>query len=81
MLGWCYYGESALLYLSRNSRAAVCAYRVVFLLCILVGATVELTTVWAVSDLLNALMAIPNIAALLLLRRELTTRPPPVGKR
>lgn len=71
MLGWCYYGESALQYLFRGSRAAVVFYRVVFVACILVGATVELTTVWAVSDLLNALMAIPNVAAILLLRREL----------
>lgn len=70
MLGWCYYGESALRYISRGRRAPVLMYRLLFIACIVPGAVVEMTAVWRLSDSLNALMAIPNIYALLLLRKE-----------
>ena len=42
-------------------------YRVVFLVLIMVGATVELRPVWQLSATLNGLMAVPNLLALLLL--------------
>lgn len=71
MLGWCYYGESSLGYLFHGSNAAVFIYRVVFVICILIGASVELTAVWRLSDGLNALMSIPNIIAILMLRKEI----------
>lgn len=71
MLGWCYYGESALRYLTEDSGAAVNGYRIVFLVCIVIGAVGEMTMVWAISDSLNALMALPNLVALVLLRKEL----------
>lgn len=73
MLGWCFYGESALRYLSHGNHAVILSYRAIFILCILIGAVVELTTVWRLSDCLNALMAIPNIYALLRLRDEIKT--------
>ena len=67
MLGWCFYGESAMAYLSRGRQGPVFWYRVVFLVLIMVGATVELRPVWQLSDTLNGLMAVPNLLALLLL--------------
>jgi len=71
MLGWCYYGESALKYLTRGKGWAVAIYRVVFVACVLLGAVGELRLVWSLSDLLNALMALPNILAIWLLRHHL----------
>ncbi|MDR2933156.1 MAG: sodium:alanine symporter family protein [Oscillospiraceae bacterium] len=73
MLGWCYYGESAVGFLSKGRKSAVNLYRFVFCLCIVAGAVGELKLVWAVSDVLNAAMAIPNIIAIFLLRREIKT--------
>lgn len=71
MLGWCFYGESALRYLCCQRKNAIICYRVLFIVCIFIGATVELTTVWQVSDHLNALMAIPNILAILYLHQTI----------
>lgn len=70
MLGWCFYGESALGYLFGQDTPVIRWYRILFLLCIVLGATAELTTVWYVADGLNALMAVPNIFAILYLHRE-----------
>ena len=41
-----------------------------YLAAILLGATMELSEVWAFSDLCNGLMCLPNLTALLLLRRQ-----------
>ena len=70
MLGWCYYGEQALSYLFKGKAGAVLLYRLLFVSAILLGAHIELTLVWRVSDILNALMALPNVLALWWLRRE-----------
>lgn len=65
ILGWCYYGERAVEYLGGH-RWIVC-YRVLYILAIYVGAVCELSLVWNIADLMNALMAIPNLISLLLL--------------
>src|SRR5690625_230136 len=62
LLGWCYYGE-------RNIEKifgvkAVMPYRVVFSLIVFVGATTELEIVWTFSDVMNGLMAFPNLIGL-----------------
>ena len=44
--------------------------RLAYLAAILLGATMELSEVWAFSDLCNGLMCLPNLTALLLLRRQ-----------
>jgi AGCS family alanine or glycine:cation symporter len=72
MLGWCYYGESALAFLSGGRKWPVSVYRLLFIGCALLGAVAELRAVWAAADLLNALMALPNILALLLLGRKIS---------
>lgn len=69
MLGWYYYGETSLRYLAPGSKAAVPAYRSIYLVLIVAGATGELGAVWRLSDVLNALMAVPNVLAMLALRR------------
>ena len=67
VLGWSYYGERCWGYLSGNNRAVVFAFRIVFILVCVVGATGSGTLMWDISDTLNGLMAIPNLIALLLL--------------
>lgn len=65
ILGWSYYGEKACEYLV-GTRATV-PYRCLWVLMVFVGATVSLPIVWSFSDIANALMAVPNLIALLLL--------------
>ena len=65
ILGWSYYAESAVEYL-RGSRLKN-AYRVCFIIALFFGSTVSLDIIWNIADCMNALMAIPNLVALLLL--------------
>ncbi|HCA27015.1 MAG TPA: sodium:alanine symporter family protein, partial [Betaproteobacteria bacterium] len=67
LLGWSYYGEKAVEYLA--GPRAVRAYRVVFISMVTVGAMMKLDFVWSFSDLMNGMMAIPNLIALLLLSK------------
>jgi AGCS family alanine or glycine:cation symporter len=67
LIGWSYYGEKAIEYLI-NERAII-VFRLVFVAVVLVGATRELSFVWNFSDLMNGLMAIPNLIGILLLSK------------
>lgn len=66
ILGWYYYGEKAVEYLSRGRRL-VKWFKVLWIAGILVGAVANLTVVWDIADCMNALMAIPNLVSLILL--------------
>ena len=68
LLGWSYYGEISLEYIFGLS--VIKYYRVVFVIFIFIGAVIRLETVWIFSDVMNALMALPNLLALVLLGRE-----------
>lgn len=65
ILGWSYYGERAVEYLS--GKRYLIFYRVLFVIAVFFGAIVQLTVVWNLADLLNALMAIPNLVSLIAL--------------
>ena len=65
MLGWSYYGEKSLEYLAGEKTTI--PYRIMFIIVIAVSAVAELDIVWLISDILNALMALPNLVGLLLL--------------
>ncbi len=65
LIGWNYYGEKAMEYLL--GPRAIAPYRVVFVCMVVVGAMMKLEFVWNFSDLMNGMMAIPNIIGLLLL--------------
>ena len=67
LIGWSYYGEKAIEYLAGTR--AVRIYRIFFIAAVIVGAMVSLEFVWNFSDLMNGMMAIPNLIALLLLSR------------
>ncbi|MGN7388693.1 alanine/glycine:cation symporter family protein [Sporosarcina sp. SAFN-015] len=64
ILGWGYYGEKCFQYLFPKN-GAVLGYRIAFVLFIMVGAVVSLDIVWLLADVLNGLMAIPNLIGLL----------------
>ena len=63
LVGWSYYGEKALEYLAGSSRFTA-AYRVVWVAAAFVGAITSLDVVWAIADVFNGAMAIPNLIAL-----------------
>ncbi|WP_237198795.1 alanine/glycine:cation symporter family protein [Rothia nasimurium] len=66
VLGWSYYGERALESLGGGAKAIV-SYRMIFALVCGLGAIAPLTLVFTFSDIMNGLMAIPNLIGLLLL--------------
>lgn len=66
ILGWEYHGEKAFEYLFQSHKFNF-IYRIVFSLVVYVGATQTLDLVWNISDIMNALMAIPNLICMLLL--------------
>jgi AGCS family alanine or glycine:cation symporter len=63
LIGWNYYGEKAIEYLFGTR--AIKIYRVFFTVAVMVGAVVSLEFVWNFSDLMNGMMAIPNLIGLL----------------
>ncbi|MBQ2492695.1 MAG: sodium:alanine symporter family protein [Bacteroidales bacterium] len=65
ILGWSYYAERSVEYLA--GRRTVFVYRIVWIVLIYIGAVMNLEMVWNFADILNGLMAIPNIISLLLL--------------
>ncbi len=65
ILGWSYYGERCIEYL--GGRRATIVYRILFIAGVFVGAVANLSIVWNLADMMNALMAIPNLISLLLL--------------
>jgi AGCS family alanine or glycine:cation symporter len=65
ILGWAYYGERAVEYFA--GRKGILPYRILYLAVAFIAPIVALDTVWLVADILNALMAIPNLVAVLLL--------------
>ncbi|MEA1080017.1 sodium:alanine symporter family protein [Marinobacter qingdaonensis] len=65
ILGWSFYGERCIEFLFGVK--AIVPYRVAWIVAIPVGATLNLGFVWLVADTLNAMMALPNLVALLLL--------------
>lgn len=65
ILGWGYYGERAVEYL--GGKRFIVVYRTVFVAFAFVGAVFELNLVWNLSDIMNALMAVPNLISLILL--------------
>jgi len=69
ILGWSYYGERAVEYLSNKKWTLV--YRILYIIAVFAGSVISLNVVWDLADCFNALMAIPNLLALLLLSKVL----------
>ena len=71
ILGWSYYGEKSVEFLF--GYRSVVAYRVVFIIAVFFGAVRSLEFVWSISDVMNGLMALPNLIGLLLLSGVVAT--------
>ena len=69
IIGWAYYGEKALEYLT-DKKAVLWAYKIIYSGAVCFGAIKPLAVVWAFSDMMNGLMALPNLLTLLLLNNQ-----------
>lgn len=65
ILGWSYYGEKAVEYLLGEK--SILPYRIAWVAAVYIGSVQTLSMVWGFADAINALMAIPNLVAVLLL--------------
>ncbi len=70
ILGWAYYGELAISYLLGDGVKKY--YRIIYVIFVFVGANMDLGLAWTVSNILNGLMALPNLYALIRLAPVLT---------
>ena len=69
ILGWDYYGERCLEYLLNRNQTAVKTYRWLYIICVFIGPYMTVAAVWNIADIFNALMAFPNLVALLALSK------------
>lgn len=67
ILGWNYYGERCLEYLTNRNQLSVKIYRCLYILAVFIGPYMSVAAVWTIADIVNGLMAIPNVIALLAL--------------
>jgi AGCS family alanine or glycine:cation symporter len=67
ILGWNYYSERALDFLVKGRKGALLTFRWLYVFAVLIGPFLTLAAVWTIADIFNALMAIPNLIALLAL--------------
>lgn len=73
IIGWNFYAERCVCYLTGDRRWVQRIYRMFYLLAIAVGPYVTVNTAWELADVLNALMALPNLTALLLLQNQVVS--------
>lgn len=71
IIGWNYYGERCMYYLA--GMKAVKVYKIVFLVLIAIGPFMSLEFVFILADIVNGLMAIPNLIGLIGLRKDIIT--------
>ncbi|MBE5876061.1 MAG: alanine:cation symporter family protein [Lachnospiraceae bacterium] len=64
ILGWDYYSERCLEYLTNKNQKAIKVYRWLYILAVFIGPFLTVSAVWTIADIFNGLMAIPNMIAL-----------------
>ena len=64
ILGWDYYSEKCLQYLVGNKKGIILFYRILYILAVFVGPYLKVDFVWTLADIVNGLMAFPNLVAL-----------------
>lgn len=67
ILGWCYYGERCFVYLV--GIRGVKLYRLAYIVLVGLGSFLHLNLIWIIADIVNGLMAFPNLIALIGLRK------------
>lgn len=84
IIGWEYHGEKAVEYLFHNKKISIILYRILYSALVMAGSVTALETVWNISDIMNACMAIPNLISLIVLapviRKEVIRFQPVVEK-
>ena len=71
ILGWYYYGERCAVYLFGEK--IIFPYKILWIAGVFLGSIAELNILWNMADLMNGLMAIPNIVAVLLLSKVIVS--------
>ncbi len=64
ILGWDYYSERCLEYLSGGKNKVIKVYRWLYILAVFIGPYMTVSAVWTIADIFNGLMAIPNMIAI-----------------
>ena len=64
ILGWDYYSERCLEYLTNGHKKTILTYRWLYILAVFIGPYMTVSAVWTIADIFNGLMAIPNMIAL-----------------
>ena len=64
ILGWDYYSERCLEYLSGKNKKVILVYRWLYILAVFIGPYMTVKAVWTIADIFNGLMAIPNMIAI-----------------
>jgi AGCS family alanine or glycine:cation symporter len=64
ILGWDYYSERCLEYLTKGNKRTILTYRWIYILAVFIGPYMTVSAVWTIADIFNGLMAIPNMIAM-----------------
>ena len=64
ILGWDYYSERCLEYLTGGNMKAVKVFRWIYIFAVFIGPYMTVSAVWTIADIFNGLMALPNMIAL-----------------
>ncbi len=72
IIGWNYYSEKCLEYLSGGNRSIVTFYRYLYIFAVFIGPFMTVSAVWTIADIFNALMAFPNLIAIICLSNVVT---------
>ena len=67
ILGWNYYSERCLAYLVGGGRRPVLVFRWLYVAAVFIGPYMTISAVWGIADIVNGLMAVPNMIALIVL--------------
>lgn len=67
ILGWDYYSERCLEYLTNGKHKVVMVFKWLYILAVFIGPFMTVEAVWTIADICNGLMALPNLIALLAL--------------
>ena len=70
ILGWDYYSEKCVEYIVGDRKGVLKGYRWLYILAIFIGPFMTVSAVWTIADIFNGLMAVPNLFALCVLRKE-----------
>ena len=70
ILGWYFYGEKCVAYLFHGNMKTINLYKLLYAFTVYFGAVSQLNLIWDLSDIMNAFMMFPNLAAILILSNE-----------